>query len=93
MATATKQTVPAVEVVKSVTLVLSRAEASTLAVICGRIGGDYQTSPRKHSSNVREALLNIGVGCEGSPEWLIVDEENSYSSIYFRSYPEKGAID
>ena len=89
MATATKQTVPPtppVEVIKSVTLVLSPSEANTLAVLCARVAGDRQTSPRKHTNSVLYALNSVGVAFSDTPEYQLVEHNRDGSG--FRNYPK-----
>jgi len=89
MATATKQTVPptpVVEVVKSITLVLSPAEAVTLAVITAKVGGSPDHSPREHASAIHEALYGVGIRYAGSDEYA---SAVSNSQITFNNYPRK----
>jgi len=92
MATATKQTMPPpppAEIVKSITLVLTPAEANTLAVLCSRISGDRSGSPRKHTNNVLYALEKVGVRYSASTEHTLVDNSRP-SRIAFKDYPKKG---
>lgn len=45
--------------VTGVDLHLSEAEAEVLYVILGNVGGDPNNSPRKHASDVRNALSGV----------------------------------
>jgi hypothetical protein len=41
------------------TLELSEAEARTIYVMCGKVSGDYENSPGKHSNAVFSALARV----------------------------------
>ena len=72
MATATKQTVPPappVEVVKSVTLVLTLAPACTIAVMCAKVGGDPDRSARKNTDSISAALKTVDINYRDAPEY------------------------
>jgi len=90
MARATKQIAPPpppADVVKSVTLVLSLEEARTLAVLVARVSGDQTNSPRRHATNVSNALDGIDITYKGAPEHaLISDDKGRYQGFYFNDY-------
>ena len=86
MATATKQTVPPAppaEILKSVTLVLTPAEARTLTVILAKISGDSQWSPRLHARRVLTALEGVGIFYYDTPEYLLLKRPGG---IFFDKY-------
>lgn len=71
-------TTPPVE--KIVTVEMSEAEAQTLRIICGHIGGDPNNSRRKHIDALYRALSHAGILCD----------YDSYptGSIYFKDEEE-----
>ena len=57
--TVKKQVVTTVEVTDSINLTLTPEEAATLSIIVSRVGGPEETTLRKYSQNIYNALQNI----------------------------------
>lgn len=68
MATAKKDTreVQRTDTENVIVLTLSEAEAAALVVAVGSVDGDRYTGPRKHTSDVYDALRDAGVPMRGS---------------------------
>ena len=90
MATATKQTTPPpppADVVTGVTLVLSLAEARTLAVMYARVSGDSHRSPRRHANAVCAALDGVGITYYSTPEHAALEKcATRYLGFNFNDY-------
>lgn len=59
-------------------LTLSITEARTLLEVVRRIGGNGETTARKYTDSIKDALYAAGI----SNRWINITE-NSFSSIYF----------
>lgn len=86
MATAKKIKVPKVVETKvdAVELVLSPAEARTLAAMMYVTGGHRDESPRKHAQSVMEALKSIGFDAGKSPR--MPEYKSLTTHIWFDDY-------
>ncbi|MEV1157755.1 hypothetical protein AB0J27_20385 [Micromonospora chokoriensis] len=83
MATAIRSTpLPVTPPPTTVTLTLSEEEARAILVVCAKVGGPREGSPRKHTQAVYEALLTaLGV-------WTTLDMPESAAAagdIHFSS--------
>jgi hypothetical protein len=67
-----------------VTLVMTKAEAETLRVILGRVGGNPEKSPRRYAARIFAALGDAGVAWETDHY-----KTDPSSSIHFLNYPQK----
>lgn len=85
MATATAKLVTKVVSIDSVTVTLNEDEFYTLMTILHRVGGCPSSSPRRHTDNVMEAMLNaIDQQVDLSKLAKISTQVNTNSrSIYF----------
>lgn len=85
--TTTQVVVKAVEEeVKLIDLTLTEEEATFLALIMSRIGGDPQ-GPRKHQETIQDALMSAGVNWSAEPA-----QDMGYTltgSMYFPPSPRK----
>jgi hypothetical protein len=72
-----------VKPIKQVTLILTDAEAQTLADILGMIGGNPVTTRRKHADSIDNALSSVGF--DSQPPSDVCDE---LRRIYFTEAQE-----
>jgi hypothetical protein len=82
MAKASKDIIRKVTEETTVTLTLSVDEAVTLAMVLANVGGNRETSPRKHAQAVFNALEKTGVGYYQSTAYTLHSGSQS-----FRPYP------
>lgn len=56
-------------VTREYTLTLTEAEAQTLAVVMAMVGGDPDTTPRKHANAIANALYESGIFYRNTPQY------------------------
>ena len=92
MAKATVKYKEVVNPIESVTIVINHDELDTLITILNRIGGCPDKSPRKHSSNILMALIDVIKQTRGDSNLYklseLVDNSGRHAAIYFNDYPE-----
>ena len=92
MAKATVKYKEVVNPIESVTIVINKDELDALITILNRIGGCPDKSPRKHSSNILMALIDVIKQTRGDSNLYelseLVDNSGRYGAIYFNDYPE-----
>ena len=76
---------PAGEPIGTLSIELTHREAEALSALCYRIGGDPTDSPRELFDNIREALVDMGIGAYSSD---YIEDGGSRGSIHFKNYVE-----
>jgi hypothetical protein len=64
-----KVSVNLVKVIKSVHIELSSEEAVALVEVLGKVGGDPDTSYRRHTQSVYDELRRAGIRCRTEPAY------------------------